>query len=155
MYSYIKDLYKHLWENSPRQKGKRIFISREFAGERRLAMSQTFVRQLLTLGFSIYCLETMSFQDQVQLFHSADIVCGPHGAGLTWITFCEPGTLVCELCPFMKGKGHYKHICDSMGFHYAHLFMCSLEGEKEEFKVDELEFFRILGHLVEQYTSSA
>jgi hypothetical protein len=151
IYSYVKNVYKHLWETNSRQKGKRIFISREFAGERRLAMSPHFVRQLLTLGFSIYSLEKMSFVDQIQLFHSAEVVVGPHGAGFAWITFCEPGTLICEICPPQSGKNHYAHISEKLELYYAKLPMCNLEGPKEEIVLDELLFFRTLGHLLEQF----
>lgn len=150
IYSYVNNLFKHLWIQTPRQKGKRVFISREFATERRLPMPAAFVRQLLDLGFSIYSLEKMSFVDQIQLFHSAEVVVGPHGAGLSWITFCERGTLVLELCPNSPGKNHYKHISESLNFYYIRLPMCSFEGPLQEISVDRLDFLRMIGHLLEQ-----
>lgn len=36
-------------------------------------------------------------QDQIALFDSAEVVVAPHGAGLTNITFCQPGTHVLEM----------------------------------------------------------
>ena len=38
-----------------------------------------------------------SVQEQIDLFHGADVVIAPHGAGLANITFCRPGTRVLEL----------------------------------------------------------
>jgi hypothetical protein len=151
IYMYVNSLFNHLCQDSPRQKGIRIFISREFATERRLPMPPEFVRHLLEMGFSIYSLETMSFVDQLRLFRSAEVVAGPHGAGLAWITFCEPGTLVVELCPPVEGKNHYKHISESLNLHYVRLPMCSFEGPTHEFNLDTPYFFTMLGHILEQY----
>ena len=39
----------------------------------------------------------MSFGDQVELFSSADMIVGPHGGGLTNMTWAPPGTPVVEI----------------------------------------------------------
>jgi capsular polysaccharide biosynthesis protein len=39
----------------------------------------------------------MRLAEQISLFHRAECVIGPHGAGLTNLTFCRAGTKVIEI----------------------------------------------------------
>ena len=41
--------------------------------------------------------ESLSVAEQVQLFSSAEVIIGAHGAGLVNLTFCRPGTIVIEI----------------------------------------------------------
>ena len=41
--------------------------------------------------------ETLSVADQVRLFRGAEVIVAPHGAALTNLGFCRPGTQVIEL----------------------------------------------------------
>jgi hypothetical protein len=144
IYLYVKDLYKDIWSIAPKQKGKRIFISRHTSKGRQLEMDPAFVKGLLDLGFSIYTLEQMSMKDQIQLFHSAEMVVGPHGAGLAWITFCEETTVVIEICPNEPGRGHYAAISKEIGLNYERYSDCRLEGPDVRFVLDSNLF---LDHL--------
>ena len=44
-------------------------------------------------------LEKLNFGEQVQLFGSAEVVIGQHGAGLVNTLFATRGSFVLELCP--------------------------------------------------------
>lgn len=48
-------------------------------------------------GFSMIDPGSLSVQEQINTFHAAKIVVAPHGAGLTNMVFCTPGTKVLEL----------------------------------------------------------
>src|SRR6185437_12912895 len=48
-------------------------------------------------GYEIITPGTLSFTEQARLFRSASVIVGAHGAGLTNIIFCEPGTTIYEL----------------------------------------------------------
>ena len=50
-------------------------------------------------NFSIYTPETLSQEKQICLFNNASIILGAHGAALTNIIFCKPGTKVIEIIP--------------------------------------------------------
>jgi len=77
---------------------KMIYISRAGAKSRRIT-NESEVEKLLTgYGFEIFKLEEMSVAEQVTLFHQALIVVAPHGAGLSNLVFCQPGTKVLEMC---------------------------------------------------------
>lgn len=43
------------------------------------------------------CLEDWTVAQQIQLFASAKVIVGPHGAGLANLAFCQPGTQVIEI----------------------------------------------------------
>lgn len=48
----------------------------------------------------------LSVSDQINLFHKAGAIIGPHGAGLTNVVFCKPGAIFYELLP-----NHYLNPC--------------------------------------------
>ncbi|HRO41265.1 MAG TPA: glycosyltransferase family 61 protein [Flavipsychrobacter sp.] len=76
-----------------------IFIGRKNAVRRRL-LNETELSQLLaTHGFTTVYPESMSFEEQVALFANARRIVAAHGAGLTNIAFCSPGTHILELFP--------------------------------------------------------
>lgn len=75
----------------------RLFVSRGATGKRGIANEQELLEALKPLGFRTVHCETLSIAEQATLFESADVVLGPHGAGLTNTVFCQPGTLVVEL----------------------------------------------------------
>jgi capsular polysaccharide biosynthesis protein len=57
-------------------------------------------------GFEIVVPGALTLTEQIRVFREASLVVGPHGAGLTNIVFCEPGTIVYELVP-----DHYPNVC--------------------------------------------
>ena len=102
----------------------RIFISRGSRGVRSIVNERELLRVLRPLGFVRCRLETMPLAEQVALFHRAECVVGPHGAGLTNLTFCRPGTKVVELgTPYRPWTCFYE-IAHHRGLDY-HLHMAS------------------------------
>jgi capsular polysaccharide biosynthesis protein len=81
-------------ESLPRS--KRIYVSRQRAGRRRLFNPEPVEAILTEYGFrTIYC-EELSFHEQTAIFAQAEVVAGIHGAGLANLAFCQPGTRVIE-----------------------------------------------------------
>ncbi len=93
----IVPFFREMGSKSKRSAGRKVFISRAAAGRRNLTNEAAVLQKLEPLGFERIEAEALSFADQVALFASADIVVGPHGAGLTNIVFCAPGSIVVEL----------------------------------------------------------
>ncbi|HSW76613.1 MAG TPA: glycosyltransferase family 61 protein [Candidatus Saccharimonadales bacterium] len=78
----------------------KIFISRKDGSSRvgRQILNEDQVFALLKAhGFERYELSKLSFLEQVELFHNAEVVIGAHGTGLTNILFCKPNTKVIEI----------------------------------------------------------
>jgi hypothetical protein len=78
-------------------KPRNIYISRSFSATRRIANEAELILRLEKFGFEVVHLEKLSFDEQVHLFQSAAMVLAQHGAGLSNLVFCSPGTKVVEL----------------------------------------------------------
>lgn len=74
-----------------------VYISRLKATRRRILNETDVIDLLTTHGFKIYTLEEMSMDEQIRLFNDAKVVVAPHGAGMSNITFCKPGTSIVEI----------------------------------------------------------
>ncbi len=76
---------------------ERIYISRSKCSYRRVINEEQVIKFLSGFGFVTVLLESMNFQEQIDLFARAKVIVAPHGSGLTNIIFCSPGTKVIEL----------------------------------------------------------
>ncbi|NJL22966.1 MAG: DUF563 domain-containing protein [Leptolyngbyaceae cyanobacterium SM1_3_5] len=77
--------------------GKRIYISRSQAANRRVTNEAEILDLLTRYNFESVTLETLSVSEQAALFASATVVIAPHGSGLTNLVFCALKTTVIEL----------------------------------------------------------
>ena len=94
---------------------KRIYVSRADARHRKVLNEDDLVSRLQKYGFEVYCLSNLSLHQQIDLFHSAEIVVAPHGAGLSNLLFSEkarvlelhpPPTVATHFYMLSKRKGH-------------------------------------------------
>ncbi|MFZ1026546.1 MAG: tetratricopeptide repeat protein [Limnoraphis robusta] len=76
---------------------KRIYIDRNKAGYRKTINNEAVVQLLTKYGFQRVYLESLSIVEQAHYLNAAEVVVAPHGAGLTNLTFCNPGTKVIEI----------------------------------------------------------
>lgn len=76
---------------------ERIYISRQQAKYRRIVNEEAVISFLEKFGFRTVKLETMSVAQQAACLAAAKVVVAPHGAGLTNLVFCSPGTKVIEI----------------------------------------------------------
>ncbi|MCH9630432.1 MAG: hypothetical protein S4CHLAM37_04310 [Chlamydiia bacterium] len=76
---------------------KKVFISRKKASYRRVINEDEVFALLQKQGFKRYFLEELSILEQVFLFHNAEVIIAPHGAGLVNLIFAEPHTKIVEL----------------------------------------------------------
>lgn len=80
-----------------RQKNEKLYISRDRSRYRTFINDQEVREFLLQRGFREVFAEELSFREQVDLFASAETIVAPHGAGLSNLVFCRPGTKVIEI----------------------------------------------------------
>ena len=104
------------------QSAQRIFISRLDATSRRLTNEQAIYEMLRSkFGFEQVILTGTSIQFQAQLFSQAEIIIGPHGAGMNNVTFANPQATLIELfSPNHIGTRFHK-ISDSLNVRYGYI----------------------------------
>ena len=77
--------------------GRRIYVSRQHATNRRLLNEAAVIALLAESGYEVVDTAAMPMAEQIAMFAQATHIVAPHGAGLANIMFCAPGTRLCEL----------------------------------------------------------
>lgn len=79
---------------------KRLYISRKEVttdwARRYIINDWEVIPYLAERGFEKVVLEDITIQEQAKLFNAAEVIIGTHGAGLSNLVFCQPGTKVLE-----------------------------------------------------------
>ncbi|WP_227368723.1 glycosyltransferase family 61 protein [Halomonas sp. M20] len=84
------------WAGIDRPATRRLYLSRADAPRRRVANEAQVRERLEPLGFEVLTLDGLSVREQQALFASASTIIAPHGAALTNLVWCKPGTLVVD-----------------------------------------------------------
>lgn len=107
--------------------GRALYITRSDS-PRRPVQNEAAVRELVQQhGFEVHALSGMPVAEQIGRFAAADIVVATHGAGLTNLIWCEPGTTVIELLPNRHRVPCFQRICQERGLNYQ-LLPCPQPG---------------------------
>jgi hypothetical protein len=72
-------------------------------------------------GWAIIDTEQLQLAQQIGLFSRAEMICAPHGAGLTNLLWCPPGCKVLELCASTFLNGVYEGLADWLGLRHRYL----------------------------------
>jgi capsular polysaccharide biosynthesis protein len=84
---------------------KRLYLSRGQTPYTRIYRQEPELwPRLEQRGFVMLDPGTLTVQEQIDVFHGAEVIVAPHGAALTNITFCSPGARVLEM--FAGGYVH-------------------------------------------------
>jgi len=126
-------------EGRPRGR-KRIYVARGGAPRRRV-LNEAAVEHLLSgYGFVSVNPGGLSVAEQVELFASAEVVVGPHGAGLTNAVFMAPGGAIVELTHQHRVVWTYHEVAGAAGHAYACIVNDSVGSMEEplfaDFSVD-------------------
>lgn len=102
--------------------GKRIYASRLDARQMRSVVNEDEVCDIMRRhGFEIITPGDLDIEDQIAAFRDADVIVGPHGAGLTNLVYCRTGsnTRVVELLQESYIPGSYIRICQAKRLNYT------------------------------------
>lgn len=105
---------------SPAQK-RAVYISRKNSQKRRMDNEDALEAFMVSCGFDVILVEDMSFGERIRLFSQAHTVVGPHGAGLSCILWCAPGTQVIELLPPEDFSDFFARLSSSNGLLYRYV----------------------------------
>ena len=98
--------------------GARLWISRARSAGRRLLEEEALLPRLRDANVERVFLEELDFDAQWRLMRSAGTVIAPHGAGLTNILFCRPGTRVVELADPLYPNPNFYAMAAGLGHPY-------------------------------------
>lgn len=76
--------------------GRRLYVARTDTAGRSMRNEAAVIARLEAMGFEIFIGSRHSVAEQVKAFREARMIVAPHGAGLTNLLFCQPGTVVVE-----------------------------------------------------------
>ncbi|MCZ6898681.1 MAG: glycosyltransferase family 61 protein [Bacteroidetes bacterium] len=86
-------------EGYNKETGGLFYISRSDANHRKVVNEEEVADFLENLGFQVLTLTGMPLSEQLELFASAKVVIGPHGAGLTNMLVAPAKSTLVELMP--------------------------------------------------------
>lgn len=90
----------------PASRDRKLYVARIDLTTRPMRNEAAVIQEVERRGFEVVTPGSLPLAEQIALFRGANLVVGPHGAGLTNIVFCEPGTIVYELLPT-----HFRNAC--------------------------------------------
>jgi hypothetical protein len=102
---------------APRSAPRRIYVRRQ---KTRIVLNAAEIEDMLEpMGFVTHEMEGASPLQQIELFRDAEFVIAPHGAGLTNLLFCAPGTRVLEIMPDVEYRTAYVEISNKLDLVHA------------------------------------
>jgi capsular polysaccharide biosynthesis protein len=100
-----------------------IYIARTDSQQRVMSNESELIKRLLNEGVAVVVPGRMPVTQQINLFRGARAVIGGHGAGLSNLVFCSPGTIVYELIPTNYRNACFNRLAQAVGARYrADLF---------------------------------
>jgi capsular polysaccharide biosynthesis protein len=87
-------------------------------------------------GWAIIDTEQLPLAQQIRLFSRAEMICAPHGAGLTNLLWCPPGCKVLELCASTFLNGVYEGLAECTALRHRYLIF---EGDNTYHSCVDLE----------------
>lgn len=105
---------------------KRIYLTRAEANYRRVLNESEVVEWLQKSGFVSVTLSELSVREQAALLAEAAVVVAPHGAGLTNLVFCQPGTKVLEIFPKNYSQPYYWALAGQCQLNHQYLISRSV-----------------------------
>ena len=124
---------------------ERIYVARGDATVRRVANRDELQGVLDRYGIDTYLPGELSVREQVALFSRADLVVGPHGAGLTNVVFGEDLAVV-ELFGD-KRIATFDRLAAALGHEYAFV---EGEGVGVDVRVDTAELDRAIARVLDE-----
>ncbi|MDH7796120.1 MULTISPECIES: glycosyltransferase family 61 protein [unclassified Beijerinckia] len=115
-------LLAHYPSRPETQAASRIFVGRGKSKLRRLTNESDIAAMLAADGFQSFAPDANDQRGQIEAFRDADVIVAVHGAALTNILFCRPGTRIVEIFPGNFIKSPYFWLSRRLGLDYSAVF---------------------------------
>lgn len=96
---YLQQKLVSKLKHADKQGGRKLLISRRDAKHRKALNEHLLEERLVIEGFEVVLPGELSLYQQSDLFSKASVVVAFHGASLSNLIFCRPGTRVLEISP--------------------------------------------------------
>ncbi len=114
---WVVEFLHQLYLPDPPRGSRRLYVQRGVAN--RSVMNESEVLELLLpAGFEAVSMEGRTISEQAALFASAEAVVSTHGAALSNLAFCRPGTQVVELAGSNTARTGFARLCWRRGMHH-------------------------------------
>jgi len=145
--SYLRErIFEALDVTHDHKYSNRIYISRSGIHRRRVLNEAELIEYLAQFGFKIYQPETLTLEEQVRLFHDADMVVAPHGSALVNLLFSGK-IKVLEIFPIATPEPHFFFLSQCLGQKYYYQFH-NQKSLHDDFLVDMGEFRRAFSRVM-------
>lgn len=131
-----------------RNPNRLLYVTRKDALTRRVVNEAEIIACLQKCDFEVIELEHQTVAEQVELFASARIIVGPHGAGFTNLVFSQVGTALIEFMPETYFNPCFEILAGLMSLKYYRLPSRSLSLEVHDQYVDKKDVERVVGLLL-------
>ncbi len=148
---FVRDKILAGYEILPTSAKTRIYVSRNKTRRRRVLNEDDVVALMKKYKIQIIYPEDFSFKEQIQLFHSAELIISVHGAGFTNMIFSEHATIVefippwNPIPPLIYNPAIFL-LAKSLGFKYYYI-IGNNKNENQDFFVDLSKLGEILKNL--------
>ena len=109
----------------------RIYISRKI--RRKLSNEAEIIQVLQEFGFKIIEDKTRTVKEQMEIYYSADVILGPHGASFANILWCRPNTVLIEMFSNQYYPPYFKYLANVLKLRYYGIFENDLRVNDEAY----------------------
>jgi len=119
-------------------KYKRIYITRGSARYRKIHNEEALIEILKKYDFKILDMGNFNIYEQANIFNSAEVIIGIHGAALSNVVFCKPQTKLVEIFNPLYMPTMYWGIASQVGVEYYCSIGKSLDTHFNETEIEIL-----------------
>lgn len=146
----IGDRLRETAEDRP-DVGRRLYVSRAGQSARSVVNETELRSTLVNYDFEVVHPEEWSLTEQIVAFAAADVVCGPHGGGLTNVIHTPRDATLLELFGARTNPCFYA-IASGLGRRYA-AYQATAEGD--HLRIDPGQLTDLLAHALNQSSADS
>ena len=151
--SWLNDTYKYFDNigSDNNCENEKIYISRTLTSYRKLENEEEIQNILKKYGFSTYCLETLTVEEQIKIFRNAKFIVSIHGSGLANMIHCKSTVKIFEIYSEYYHDSSFRILALSLGHKYEYFIgrtpnINNYSPQEEDVYVDPLKFEQAIQH---------
>ena len=109
----------------------KVFISRADAAYRRVQNEEALWGKLRENGFHRVIAGQLTLSQQIAVFRDAELILAPHGAALTLLFCCRPGTRLFELMPGFEERTCFRDLAHQFSLPYGRIICATHQSQNK------------------------